>query len=128
MDLGSMMLAIINIMKKIITFAIALSLLASCRKELSLTETNGASSNPLVNVSNVSEIKVPSGFEYRTTQENSFEINILGTSNEPVKFTKVTLSTDSKENGGELIATGATDKHGVFKTNVPWQRILNKWF
>lgn len=118
MELGHMVLAIIKIMKKIITFAITLTLLASCRKELTLTETNGTSKNPLVNVSNVSEIKVPSGFQYRTTQETSFEISILGTSNEPVKFTKVTLSTDSKDNGGEIIATGATDENGVFKTNI----------
>ena len=113
-----MVLAIIKIMRKIITFAIALSLLASCRKELSLTETNGTTTNPLVNVSNVTEIKVPSGFKYRTTQETNFEISILGTNNEPVKFTKVTLSTDSKENGGEVIAIGATDENGVFKTNI----------
>ncbi len=118
MELGYMVSAIIKIMKKIITFAIALSLLASCRKELSLTETNGTATNPLVNVSNVTEINVPAGFQYRTTQETNFEISILGTNNEPVKFTKVTLSNDSKENGGEVIAIGATDENGVFKTNI----------
>ncbi|MCX6185739.1 MAG: DUF4114 domain-containing protein, partial [Bacteroidetes bacterium] len=105
-------------MKKIITFAITLSLLASCRKELSLTETNGSTTTPLANVANVNEIKVPSGFQFKTTQETIFEISILGTNNEPVKFTKVTLSTDSRENGGELITTGATDENGVFKTSV----------
>ena len=105
-------------MKKIITFAITLSLLASCRKELSLTETNGSTTTPLANVANVNEIKVPSGFQFKTTQETIFEISILGTNNEPVKFTKVTLSTDSRENGGELITTGATDENGVFKSSV----------
>jgi LruC domain-containing protein len=113
-----MVLAIIKIMKKIITFAIALSLLASCRKELSLSGTDGNVINPLANVSNVTEIKVPAGFQYKTTQETNFEISILGTNNDPVKFTKVTLSTDSKENGGEVFAIGATDENGLFKTNI----------
>jgi LruC domain-containing protein len=113
-----MVLAIIKIMKKIITFAIALSLLASCRKELSLSGADGNVINPLANVSNVTEIKVPAGFQYKTTQETNFEISILGTNNDPVKFTKVTLSTDSKENGGEVVAIGATDENGLFKTNI----------
>jgi LruC domain-containing protein len=113
-----MVLAIIKIMKKIITFAIALSLLASCRKELSLSGADGKVINPLANVSNVTEIKVPAGFQYKTTQETNFEISILGTNNDPVKFTKVTLSTDSKENGGEVVAIGATDENGLFKTNI----------
>ena len=113
-----MVLAIIKIMKKIITIAIALSLLASCRKELSLSGTDGNVINPLANVSNVTEIKVPAGFQYKTTQETNFEISILGTNNDPVKFTKVTLSTDSKENGGEVVAIGATDENGLFKTNI----------
>ncbi len=52
-------------MKKIITIAIALSLLASCRKELSLSGTDGNVINPLANVSNVTEIKVPTGFRYK---------------------------------------------------------------
>jgi LruC domain-containing protein len=113
-----MVLAIIKIMKKIITIAIALSLLASCRKELSLSGTDGNVINPLADVSNVTEIKVPNGFQYTTTQEANFEISILGTNNDPVKFTKVTLSTGSKENGGEVVAIGATDENGLFKTNI----------
>ena len=105
-------------MKNIITFAIVLALIVSCRKELNLTEENDTKNNTLVNVSNVTEIKVPSGFQYRTTQETNFEISILGSNNDPVKFTKVTLSTDSKENGGEVLAIGATDENGLFKTNI----------
>jgi hypothetical protein len=70
-----MVLAIIKIMKKIITIAIALSLLASCRKELSLSGTDGNVINPLADVSNVTEIKVPNGFQYTTTQETNFEIH-----------------------------------------------------
>jgi len=74
-------------MKNIITFAIVLALIVSCRKELNLTEENDTKNNTLVNVSNVTEIKVPSGFQYRTTQETNFEISILGSNNDPVKFT-----------------------------------------
>lgn len=50
-------------MKNIITFAIVLALIVSCRKELNLTEENDTKNNTLVNVSNVTEIKVPSGFQ-----------------------------------------------------------------
>ncbi len=104
---------------QIITIATAFTLLASCRKELTLTENKDGKSNPsLANVANVNEIKVPQGFNFKTTQETIFDINIVGTNNEPVKFTRVTLSTDSKENGGEEIASGATDENGVFKTSI----------
>ena len=106
-------------MKKIAISMLSLTLLlGSCSKDIKQTEQSVVV-NP--NPKTMEEMVVPKSFNYKTSEDVNFNITILSNNDDALKGVRVDIMDDSPENGGKIIATGATNASGVLdiKYNMP---------
>lgn len=106
-------------MKKIAISMLSLTLLlGSCSKDIKQTEQSVVV-NP--NPKTMEEMVVPKSFNYKTSEDVNFNITILSNNDDALKGVRVDIMDDSPENGGKIIATGATNASGVLdiKYNIP---------
>lgn len=98
-------------MKKIfLILSIALSF-ASCRKSLENKVNDGNTAIPEF-VSDINEMIVPDGFDYKTTKNISFKAQLLTNTDEPIKGIRVDFMDKAPEEDGIILATGISDENG----------------
>ncbi|MBC7381684.1 MAG: LruC domain-containing protein [Bacteroidia bacterium] len=96
-------------MKKIaLTAFIALSLMA-CKK-LKPTESV---ITPTSDVTDVNQMVIPKGFNYKTSDNVEFNITLLANDDKPLKGVRIDLMDKAPEDGGIIYMTGTTDANGV---------------
>ncbi len=106
-------------MKKIAISMLSLTLLlGSCSKDIKQTEQSVVV-NP--NPKTMEEMVVPKSFNYKTSEDVNLNITLLSNNDDALKGVRVDIMDDSPENGGKIIATGATNASGVLdiKYNMP---------
>jgi len=106
-------------MKKVVISILSLvTLLGSCSKDIKLTEQSVVV-NP--DPKTMEEMVVPKSFNYKTSEDVNFNITLLSNNDDALKGVRVDIMDDSPENGGKIIATGATNASGVLdiKYNMP---------
>ena len=98
-------------MKKIfLILSISLSF-ASCRKSLENKVNDGNTAIPEF-VSDINEMIVPDGFDYKTTKNISFKFHLLTNNDEPIKGIRVDFMDKAPEEDGIILATGISDENG----------------
>lgn len=98
-------------MKKLSITILILGLMLSCHKE----DINAVSvSNDISNAT----VGIPSGFNYETTQEITFDILVNSIHNQPLSGTKVSFFTRHPDDGGVHLAAAFTDNLGLLHTAI----------
>ena len=104
------------IKKQMYVFCIGLLLLSSCRD----LETN----NPITDddndgiITQVSQLDIPEGFDFNTTQGVSVNLSVKNAENESLSGISIHLYTADPEEGGQLMTTVRTDSQGQLITNL----------
>ena len=92
---------------------ISLIIFASCNKDVD--------DNQLIpDVTSMNNMVVSPIFNYKTTQNVSVELLAQDNTGSPLKFIRFDIYTAEIENGGVLIASGATDNNGSLKLLIPF--------
>jgi LruC domain-containing protein len=96
--------------KYILIFSVAASLV-SCRKTLENQAGNG-NKTPQEFVTDINDMIVPDGFDYKTTQNVEFKVQLLTNNDQPLKGIRVDFMDKSPEDGGIIYASGISDASG----------------
>ncbi|OYU97020.1 MAG: hypothetical protein CFE21_01655 [Bacteroidetes bacterium B1(2017)] len=96
-------------MKKLALVALAFLSLAACKK--SKTEDNG--NNTTSEITDINQLVVPAGFDYKTTDEVRFNVTLLANDDKPLKGIRVDIMSAAPIDGGIIYHTGTTDENGV---------------
>jgi LruC domain-containing protein len=96
---------------------IAVGMLSSCRKQEISQAVPGETS--------LSDIKVPAGFRFETTQPVAILVKALNNQDVPVPGVKISILTDYPENGGAEIVSGITDPNGEYAVNYKVAAMYN---
>jgi LruC domain-containing protein len=115
-------------MKKLIISAIVLtSLLVACIKPgNNLKKETGNTVIGNVFANNMSEIKVPANFDWKTTFNNNFLVKVLDNQGNPVPMQKVWISTINGNKVGTTLITGYTNSDGEFRMASEFANTLNQ--
>jgi LruC domain-containing protein len=98
-------------MKKIFLILSIVLSFASCRKSLENKVNDGNTAIPEF-VSDINEMIVPDGFDYKTTKNISFKAQLLTNTDEPIKGIRVDFMDKAPEEDGIILATGISDENG----------------
>ncbi len=101
--------------KYILIFSIAASLV-SCRKTLENQADNG-NKTPQEFVTDINDMIVPDGFDYKTTQNVDFKVQLLTNNDQPLKGIRVDFMDKSPEDGGIIYATGISNANGTVEVS-----------
>ncbi len=101
--------------KYILIFSIAASLV-SCRKSLE-NKVDDGKTNPPEFVTDINDMIVPDGFDYKTTQNVDFKVHLLTNNDQPLKGIRVDFMDKSPEDGGVIYATGISDANGYVEVS-----------
>lgn len=107
-------------MKKTIILACAsLLLLGSCKKTLEnkFDEIQNSTTNGKLAVEKMSDIRVPEGFDWKTTETQNITIKLLDNQDLPVASQKVWLSAINGKQVGSTLITGYTNSMGEFSVS-----------
>jgi LruC domain-containing protein len=94
-------------------FFFSLIIFASCNKDADDTQL-------IPDVTSMDDMVVSPNFSFKTTQNVSVELLAQDNAGIPLKFIRFNVYTDALENGGVLIASGATDNNGSLKLQIPF--------
>ncbi len=103
-------------MKKYILILSIAASLVSCRKSLENQADNG-NKTPKEFVTDINEMIVPDGFDYKTTQNVDFKVQLLTNNDQPLKGIRVDFMDKSPEDGGIIYATGISDANGYVEVS-----------
>jgi LruC domain-containing protein len=72
-------------------------------------------------VTDINQLVVPAWFNYHTSNEVSFSIQLLTNDDKPIKNVRIDIMDASPELSGTILLSGSTDNFGVFtaKTELP---------
>ncbi len=98
-------------MKKIILILIIAFSYVSCKKSLDNNVNDGNTIIPEF-VSDINEMVVPDGFDYKTTKNINFKVQLLTNNDEPIKGIRVDFMDKTPEEDGNVLATGISDENG----------------
>ena len=98
-------------MKKIILILIIAFSYVSCKKSLDNSVNDGNTIIPEY-VSDINEMVVPDGFDYKTTKNITFKVQLLTNNDEPIKGIRVDFMDKTPEEDGNILATGISDENG----------------
>jgi len=105
-------------MKSRFLFLIILGLVAfSCQK---VTKEATETVDP-ANIKDINELVVPANFEFKTTNEIGFSIQLLTNDDKPIKNVRVDIMDGASDLNGNILFSGSTDNFGVFsaKAEIP---------
>ncbi|MCF8253219.1 MAG: LruC domain-containing protein [Bacteroidia bacterium] len=105
-------------MKKLAVLILIFITLESCKK---LSNTSVEEPTPSDNVTDMNQLVVPKGFNYKTSDEVEFSITLLNNNDEPLKHVRIDIMSAAPEDGGIIYTTGATNNQGklVLKKELP---------
>jgi LruC domain-containing protein len=103
-------------MKKYILILSIVASLISCRKSLENQADNG-NKTPKEFVTDINEMIVPDGFDYKTTQNIDFKVQLLTNNDQALKGIRVDFMDKSPEDGGIIYATGISDANGYVEVS-----------
>lgn len=101
-------------MRKLALVALAIISLHSCKK--SSTENNNPNTN--VTVTDINQLTVPPGFNYKTSDLVQINISLLTNDDKPIKGVRIDLMNAAPEDGGKIFYTGVTNASGVLLAKV----------
>ncbi len=89
----------------------------SCQK---VTKDPVETVNP-ADIKDINELVVPSNFEYKTSNEIGFSIQLLTNDDKPIKNVRVDIMDAASDLKGNVLFSGSTDNFGVFsvKAEIP---------
>ncbi len=89
----------------------------SCQK---VTKDPVETVNP-TDIKDINELVVPSNFEYKTSNEIGFSIQLLTNDDKPIKNVRVDIMDAASDLKGNVLFSGSTDNFGVFsvKAEIP---------
>lgn len=105
-------------MKSRFLFLIIFALVAfSCQK---VTKETKETVDP-ANVKDINELVVPANFEFKTTNEIGFSVQLLTNDDKPIKNVRVDIMDGASDLNGKVLFSGSTDNFGVFsaKSEIP---------
>lgn len=105
-------------MKSRFLFLIIFALIAfSCQK---VTKETKETVDP-ANVKDINELVVPANFEFKTTNEIGFSVQLLTNDDKPIKNVRVDIMDGASDLNGKVLFSGSTDNFGVFsaKSEIP---------
>lgn len=105
-------------MKSRFLFLIIFALVAfSCQK---VTKEIKEMVDP-ANVKDINELVVPANFEFKTTNEIGFSVQLLTNDDKPIKNVRVDIMDGASDLNGKVLFSGSTDNFGVFsaKSEIP---------
>ncbi len=106
----------IKIMKKYILILSIAASLVSCRKTLENQVDNG-NKTPQEFVTDINDMIVPDGFDYKTTRNVDFKVQLLTNNDQPLKGIRVDFMDKSPEDGGIIYLTGISDANGYVEVS-----------
>jgi LruC domain-containing protein len=78
-------------------------------------------------VTDINLLKVPSNFDYQTSNEISFSIQLLTNDDKPIKNVRIDIMDGASDlDGSKIIVSGSTDNFGVFSSKVEVPSYLTK--
>lgn len=96
-------------MKNIFYLAIGMVALFGCKKTL---ENQQSTPTPKEFVTDINEMIVPEGFDYKSTQDVEFSVRLLTNTDQPMVGIRVDFMDKAPEDGGLVYATGISDASG----------------
>lgn len=105
-------------MKSKFLFLIIFALIAfSCQK---VTKETKETVDP-ANIKDINELVVPANFEFKTTNEIGFSVQLLTNDDKPIKNVRVDIMDGATDLNGKVLFSGSTDNFGVFsaKAEIP---------
>ncbi len=76
----------------------------------------------------IESLIVPDGFHFETSRDVDFSIQVLANNDKPIPNVRLSILSDFRENGGQLLGSGVTDSNGKFtrQHSVPayYERIV----
>lgn len=96
-------------MNKTILLGLGLVALFGCKKTL---ENQQTTPTPKEFVTDINDMIVPDGFDYKTSQEVQFSIRLLTNTDQPLVGIRVDFMDKSPEDGGIIFTTGISDANG----------------
>ncbi len=103
-------------MKKYILIISIAASLVSCRKSLENQAGNGTKT-PQEFVTDINDMIVPESFDYKTSQNIDFKVQLLTNNDQPLKGVRVDFMDKSPEDGGIIYATGISDANGYVEVS-----------
>ncbi|MFY8109969.1 MAG: LruC domain-containing protein [Bacteroidia bacterium] len=103
-------------MKKYILILSIAASLVSCRKTLENQVDNG-NKTPQEFVTDINDMIVPDGFDYKTTRNVDFKVQLLTNNDQPLKGIRVDFMDKSPEDGGIIYLTGISDANGYVEVS-----------
>jgi len=91
--------------------------LTSCKKSLEdkFNASNPSDPGSNLSVDKMSDIKVPAGFNWKTTEKRLIKVTLKDNRDNPVEKQKVVVTTILNNKAGLTLATGFTNSKGEFK-------------
>lgn len=104
---------------KIIKLAVAALVFGS----LACTKVSRETPTPTdpTTITDINQLVVPISFNYNTSNEVSFSIQLLTNDDKPIKNVRIDIMDGSSELNGSILLSGSTDNFGVFtaKADIP---------
>ena len=100
-------------MKNLLVFASFVLLVVACKKDLK----EQINEIPSGEVTDMSQLKVPTGFNFKSSDIVNAQITLLTNEDNPLKGLRVDVMTATPEEGGKILFTGSTNANGVLDAN-----------
>ncbi len=100
-----------QIMKKYLSILMLALALSACKKD-SLLLSEGPDA-PLADITDISQMKAPAGFNYETSNDVEFFVKLLSNDDAPLAGVRVDIMDKTPEEGGKIYFTGSTNAQGI---------------